>query len=89
MVDVVERFYEANKHLDRKDYAILGQNELDRMYFGLAMNKYSGKEFSYKDFLKKKWKDLGLKDNSDDEDEEPPRPRKPSKKDVRKFILGD
>jgi len=62
MVDQVERFYEHNKHLERKDYAILGQEELDRMYFSLAMNKYVGKEVKYKEFLKGKWKQLGFKD---------------------------
>lgn len=70
MVDVVERFYERNKHLDRKEYAILGQEELaGTMYFGLAMNKYVGKEFSYKEFLKKQWKKLGLTDIEDNDDE--------------------
>lgn len=63
MVDTVERFYERNKHLERKDYAILGQQELaGTMYFGLAMNKYVGKPTDYKAFLKSKWKQLGLKD---------------------------
>ena len=70
MVDQVERFCERNKDLDRKDYAILGQKELDRMYFGLAMNKYLDKPVDYKGFLKKQWKKLGLKDiEKDDEDE--------------------
>ncbi len=67
MVDVVEKFYEANKDLERKDYAIKGQKELDKMFFSLAMNKYIGREFSYKDFLKSKWKDLGLKDMENEE----------------------
>jgi len=62
MVDTVERFYERNKDMERKDYAILGQKELDRMFFGLAMMKYVGKEVDYKGFLKKQWKALGLKD---------------------------
>lgn len=63
MVDTVERFYERNKHLDRKSYAILGQEELKgTMFFGLVMSKYVGKEFSYKSYLKGKWKQLGLKD---------------------------
>lgn len=63
MVDVVERFYERNKHLERKEYAILGQEELaGTMFFGLAMNKYVGKPTNYKEFLKGKWKQLGLKD---------------------------
>lgn len=63
MVDSVEKFYEANKDLDRKDYAILGQKEIDPMYFGLVMLKYTGKDFSYKEFLKKQWKKLGIKDD--------------------------
>lgn len=68
MVDTVERFYERNKDMGRKDYAILGTKELDSMFFGLAMSKYLGKEFSYKNFLKKQWKKLGLKDaDSNDE----------------------
>ena len=68
MVDTVERFYERNKHLDRKDYAILGQEELNRMYFGLAMNRYVGKDVNYKEFLKGKWKHLGLKDEKVEEE---------------------
>lgn len=62
MVDSVERFYERNKHMDRKEFAILGQEELNRMYFGLSMQRYLGKDVDYKTFLKGKWKHLGLKD---------------------------
>lgn len=62
MVASVEQFYEANKHLDRKEYAIAGQEQLDKMFFSLAMNKYLDKPFSYKDYLKSKWKQLGLND---------------------------
>ncbi len=62
MVDSVERFYERNKHMERKEFAILGQEELNRMYFGLAMQRYVGKDVDYKTFLKGKWKQLGLKD---------------------------
>ncbi len=69
MVDSVERFYERNKHLDRKEYAILGQEEFKgTFYFSLAMNKYIGREFSYKDFLKGKWEQLGLKDRENEEE---------------------
>ena len=62
LVDTVERFYERNKDLERKEYAILGQDELNRMQFGLAMNRYLGKDFSYKEIMKKAWKTFGLKD---------------------------
>ena len=63
MVDMVERYYERNKGLTRKDYAIKAQEEFSgTFYFGLAMNKYTGKSFDYKEFLKSKWKQLGLKD---------------------------
>lgn len=69
MVKIVESFYEENKHLDRKSYAIKGQQEESLKngalsYFGLAMNKYVGKTVNYKEFLKSKWRDLGLKDTS-------------------------
>lgn len=67
MVKAVESFYEANKDLDRKSYAIKGQQDSSLAngslsYFGLAMNKYVGKSVDYKAFLKSKWRDLGLKD---------------------------
>jgi len=63
MVDTVERFYERNKHMERKDYAILGQKEFaGTFYFSLAMSRYLGKTVNYKEFLKSKWKQLGLKD---------------------------
>jgi T4 RnlA family RNA ligase len=68
LVDVVERFYERNKHLERKDYAILGQKELPSMFFGLAMNKYVNREVDYKMFLKGQWKKLGISDTTTQED---------------------
>lgn len=64
MVDQVERFYQRNKQLERKDYAILGKKELQSDHFGLAMMLYTGKQPDYKQHLKKQWKKLGLKDES-------------------------
>jgi len=58
----VEGFYESNKSLQRKDYAIKGQSELNSMEFGLAMSLFSGKNVDFKDFMKKKWKEFGIKD---------------------------
>lgn len=69
LVDSVERFYHANKDLDRKSYAIKGQQELDKMMFGLAMKKYIGQDINYKSFLKSQWKKLGLKDEKESFDE--------------------
>lgn len=48
----VEEFYKANKDLDRKSYAIKGQQEFAK-YFGLAMTTYLGKEPDFKGFAKK------------------------------------
>lgn len=48
----VEEFYQANKDLDRKSYAIKGQQEFSK-FFGLAMNMYLGKEPDFKVFAKK------------------------------------
>ncbi len=61
-VDSVERFYERNKELERKEYAILGQQELDRKIFGLAMSKFIGRDVDYKEFLKKHYRDFGITD---------------------------
>lgn len=63
LVDTVERFYERNKNMDRKEYAILGQKELDMLYFGLAMNRYSKKPVDYKAFMMRKYKEFGVKDD--------------------------
>jgi len=70
MVDTVERFYERNKEMERKDYAILGQKELDRLHFALAMAKYSGKEVDYRATMVKHRKDFGIKDDPIDTGEE-------------------
>jgi len=61
-VDSVERFYEKNKSLERKEYAILGQQELDKKIFGLAMSKYLGKDIDYVAFLRKHYKSFGVAD---------------------------
>lgn len=69
MVKMVEEYYEANKDLDRKSYAIKAQDHFKgTLYFGLAMNKYVGKALNYKEFLKSKWRELGLKDTSLEKD---------------------
>lgn len=66
----VESFYEKNKHLERKDYAILGQQELDPRIFSLAMNAYCGHEIDYKAFLRKNYKKFGIKDEDSTQNEE-------------------
>lgn len=58
LVNVVEKFYEENKDLGRKDYALLGQEELDKIQFGCAMSLYLGKKIDYKEVLKKIWKNI-------------------------------
>lgn len=62
MVNIVEKFYESNKHLDRKDYAIKGQSALSRLYFGLAMTRYLEKPVDYKAFMKKSYAAFGVTD---------------------------
>jgi T4 RnlA family RNA ligase len=67
MVESVEKYYEENKTLIRKDYAIKGQEELGA-YFGLGMDRYlveSGLRRSgpdYKEFAIKNYKLFGIKD---------------------------
>lgn len=56
VVKTVETYYEDNKALDRKSYAIKAQNdtELAKLgVFSLAMNLYVGKEVKYEEFLTK------------------------------------
>lgn len=62
LVASVEAFYETNKHLSRKDYAILGQSTFTDGTFGIAMSKYLGKDPGYKEFLKKNYKHYGFTD---------------------------
>lgn len=61
MVSSVDKFYEDNKHLTRKDYAIKGQKEIAD-FFGLAMNRYIGREPSFKEFAIKNYKTFGVPD---------------------------
>jgi T4 RnlA family RNA ligase len=60
---VVNEFYNENKHLDRKSYAILGQEKLNKDgLFSIAMNLYLGKDANLKEFLVKNYKKYGIKD---------------------------
>jgi T4 RnlA family RNA ligase len=61
--NVIE-FHNANRALDRKSYAIKGQADLDRLYFGLAMTLYLDKEPDYKGWMLKHYKELGIKDDA-------------------------
>ena len=69
IVDQVERFYERNKHMERKDFAIKGQKELDKLCFSLAMALYSGKPVDYKATLIKHRKNFGIKDDPETPEE--------------------
>lgn len=59
-----EDFYNENKHLERKDFAILGQKELPPKYFHIAMALYTGKNVDYKEWMLKHYKDFGIKDDT-------------------------
>lgn len=63
-VDVVlNKFYNENKDLDRKSYAIKGQAELVKDgIFSLAMNLYIGRDSNIKEFLIKNYKSYGVSD---------------------------
>lgn len=53
VVTTIEKFYMRNKHLSRKEYAILGQNDLTKPLFPLAMMQYLNKEVDYKKHMVK------------------------------------
>ena len=63
MINLVEQFFLDNKHLDRKEYAIKGQAECGKLYFGLAMSKYLGREVDYKAHMVKYRKEYGIRDD--------------------------
>lgn len=50
LVSRAERFYEVNKDLERKDYAIKAKSSVPDI-MGLVMNKYLGKYVDYKEFF--------------------------------------
>lgn len=58
MVNRVEAFFSVNRNLDRKEFAILGQKELEKYEFGLAMSMFVGKNVDYKKTMKKRWQSL-------------------------------
>lgn len=64
LVKVTEDFYNNNKHLERKDFAIKAREELDSKEFTIVMLLYSNKSFSYKELMKKWYKDYGFNDIS-------------------------
>lgn len=53
----IDDWFETNKELDRKSYAIKGQSEMKEV-FGLVMSKYLGKKVSLKDFIIKNFDDF-------------------------------
>lgn len=64
LVKGCETFYEENKHLDKKEFAIKAQipfidePHLSKMAFGLVMSRYIGREADYKGMMskhKKQW----------------------------------
>jgi RNA ligase len=64
MVHSVESFHKENKHLDRKSYAIKGQNDLNRMEFNCAMRLFTGGTVDYEEMLVKNFKQF-VEDNDD------------------------
>jgi len=63
VVKTVEKFYNDNKELDKKSYAIKGQAELGKdNLFSLAMNLYLGKTNDYKAWMIKHYKMFGIND---------------------------
>lgn len=64
LVKSVEDFHHKYKDADRKTYAVAGQAELDKRGFAIAMLKYQNKVFSYKEMMKKWYKEFGLEDTS-------------------------
>lgn len=58
----VYSFYDENKNLERKDYAVKGQKELDKMMFNICMSLYLGKDVDIKESMIKNYKQFGISD---------------------------
>lgn len=58
----LQKFYNENKLLDRKSYAILGQSTFKDGTFSLAMNLYLGKDMGLKDWMMKEYRRFGITD---------------------------
>ncbi len=63
MVNEVESFYKANKGLERKEYAIKAQAEVEKLHFGLCMSLYLQKPVDFKAVMVKNRKHYGIKDD--------------------------
>lgn len=63
VIRVVGEYYLGNKDLDRKSYAIKGQERLPRELFSLAMTRYLGREVDYKEWAIKHYEYFGVKDD--------------------------
>ncbi len=63
IISDVEAFYEENKNLIKKDFAIKVGQEMPKSYMSLIMNLYVGKSNNYKDFAIKHQKDIFMIDN--------------------------
>lgn len=61
-IKLVETYHEENKGLERKEYAIKGQKDLQRELFSLAMSLYLGREVNYKEWAVKHIELFGVKD---------------------------
>lgn len=71
MIKSIQQFYDDNKHLSRKDFAIKITNSTDMKFFmPLLMNLYSGKESDYPKFATSHMKKLFNFDDNDDQQQE-------------------
>lgn len=62
---IITSFYDENKNLSKKDYAIKGQKELNQYnVFSLAMNLYIGRDIGLKEYMIKNYKYFGITDVS-------------------------
>jgi T4 RnlA family RNA ligase len=64
------RFFNENRELGRKEYAIKGLAELPRMFFNIAMNLWQGKPTDYKEFLIKHYDDFKVTEQDSFEKED-------------------
>jgi hypothetical protein len=65
MVDQVEGYYRVNKRVVKRDSADKARDELEGLYFNLAMRKNDGRKVDYRETLLKKHHKCFCKEEED------------------------
>lgn len=66
IVDQIDGYYQVNKGLSQRDYAVKARDEFEGLYFNLAMCKYDGRKVDYRATLRKYHRFLCREEDTDE-----------------------